>query len=246
MSNARTLAALALLLFAPMLRAQEISTAIVPVVGSVFGAGMARWRTDVEITNDTSTDADVALELPATATAPIFFTLTPGQTQRFSDVVAEAFGLDAALSPLRITTGNRRGLRVRATAYAVNNGNTSTPQRIEVYPANTYFPVRVLDGLAFSDAYRTNIGLVNFGDTPADFLLALQRIPGRNLAVSNIRVAPGAIVHSAIQALFPLITSGGGFSVVVETSARDTHVYASVVESATSTATFIVPRVGAR
>ncbi len=246
MMSARKLATLMLLLFASVARAQEVSTSIVPVVGNVFGAGMSRWLTDVEITNDTGSDADVALELPASDAAPLFFTLPPGGTQRFSDIVGQAFGLEFALSPLRITSSNRRGLRVRAIAYAMNNGTASKAQRIEVYPANTYFPVRVLDGLAFSEAYRTNIGLVNSGETPADFLLALQRIPGRNLAVSNVRVAPGAIVHAAIQALFPLITNGGGFSVVVETNARDTHVYASVIESASSTGTFVVPRVGSR
>lgn len=238
---------LAILLLAAPVGAQEVSTAVVPVVGSVFGAGMARWLTDVELVNEGALDVDVAIELPAIpASAPLFFTLSPGQSQRFADVVGQAFGLDGGLSPLRITSSTRRGITVRATAYAVGGGGVSAPQRIDVYHGSTYFPVRVLDGLAFSDEYRTNIGLVNAGEQSADFLLALQRIPGRTIAVTHLRVGPGSVIHSAIQSLFPLITSGDGFSVVVETNARDTHVYASVIESSTNGARFITPRVGAR
>lgn len=238
---------MALLLAALPLRAQEISTTIVPVVGSVFGASMARWLTDVELVNEGALDVDVAIELPSVpVSAPLFFTLSPGQSQRFTDIVGQAFGLEHALSPLRVTSSSRRGVTVRAQAYAITGAGISVPQRIDVYQGSTYFPVRVLDGLAFSDDYRTNVGLVNVGEQSADFLLALQRIPGRNVAVTHMRVNPGSVVHVAIQALFPLITSGNGFSIVIETNARDTHVYGSVIESSTSSARFITPRVGAR
>lgn len=238
---------IALLLLAVPLGAQEISTTVVPVVGSVFGASMARWLTDVELVNESSFDVDVAMELPSLpASAPIFFTLAPGQSQRFPDVIGQAFGVENGLSPLRITTSTRRGVTVRAQAYALSAAGASAPQRIDVYQGSTYFPVRVLDGLGFSEELRTSIGLVNVGEQATDFTLGLQRLPGRTIAVTHIRVGPGAVVHSAIQALFPMITSGEGFSVVIESSDRNTHVYASVVESATNSARFVTPRVGAR
>jgi hypothetical protein len=238
---------IALLVAALPLRAQEMSTTIVPVVGSVFGASMVRWLTDVELVNEGALDVDVAIELPSVPiSAPLFFTLSPGQSQRFTDIVGQAFGLEHALSPLRVTSSSRRGVTVRAQAYAITGAGISPPQRIDVYQGSTYFPVRVLDGLAFSENYRTNVGLVNVGEQSADFVLALQRIPGRSVAVTHMRVNPGSVVHVAIQALFPLITNGNGFSIVIETNARDTHVYGSVIESTTSSARFITPRVGAR
>jgi len=225
--------------------AQEMSTAIVPVVGNVIGVP-GRWLTNVEIANAGAVDLDVALELPAVpAASPLFFTLTPGQVQRFPDIVSEAFGLPSAVSPLRITTNSRRGAAVRAFAYPMDEPEAPM-QPLDVYDADVWFPMRVLDGLAFSDAYRTNIGLVNLGTAPAEFVVALQRIPGRTIAVTYLRVEPDSIRHDAIQALFPLITAGTGFSVVVETNARDTYVYASVIESATSAGKFITPRIGAR
>lgn len=239
--------AILLFFFAARVAAQETVTAIVPVVGNIPGFNAIRWLTDVELTNAGALEADVAIELAAIPDAPVFvFTLAPGQSQRFTDIVAQAFGMPTALSPLRVTTARNRNVRIRASAYAVKDGGISTLQPLGVYAENTWFPLRVLDGLAFSDAWRTNIGIVNFGDQPADVLLALQKIPGRNVAVSPMRIPAGSVMHVAIQQIFPLISEGSGFSVLVETAAPDTHVYASVVENATNSGQFIVPRIGVR
>lgn len=219
-----------------------VSTTIVPVVGSTFGVGMARWLTDVELINNTGFPADVAVELSAVPEAPVFFlTLGPGQVQRFTDIVGQAFGLDSAISPLRVTTGGRRAITVRANAYAVRAGSLSPLQHLAVYGGDTWFPTRILDGLAFSDSLRTNIGLANLGDTDTDFVLALRRVPGRNVAVTYRHVAAGELHHMSIQSLFPLITEGDGFSVVIETLSRQTHVYASVIRNEDDSATFIAP-----
>ncbi|MDP9194625.1 MAG: hypothetical protein M3P06_23255 [Acidobacteriota bacterium] len=242
--------AIALVLVAATAAAQDlppVSTTVVPVVGSTFGVSMARWLTDVEIVNETGLPVDVAIELSSVPDAPVFFlTLGPGQAQRFTDIVGQAFGLETALSPLRITTGGRRSVTVRATAYAVRGTDLSPLQPIAVYGGETWFPIRVLDGLAFSEELRTNIGLANLGEQDAMFILGLQRVPGRNVAVTQIRVAAGTLVHTSIQSLFPMITNGGGFSVVVETSARQTHIYASVIRNSDNGASFITPRLGTR
>lgn len=238
-----------LLLAAATAGAQEVSTAIVPVVGSVDGPSNVRWLTDVELSNGTALPLDVAIELPAAPDAPLFlFTLAPGQVQRFTDVFGQAFGLESGLSPLRVTTGARHSVNIRAAAYAVNpaDGSMSTMQPIAVYAEDTYYADRILDGLAFSDSTRTNIGLVNFGERDAHFVLALQKVPGRDIAVSHIRVNAGSLAHMSIQSVFPLISKGSGFSVVVETDTRETHVYASVIESGTNTAVFVPARIGVR
>jgi hypothetical protein len=238
------------LLLATAAAAQElppVSTTVVPVVGSTFGVSMARWLTDVELVNETGFPLDVAIELSSVPDAPVFFlTLGPGQSQRFTDIVGQAFGLESAISPLRVTTGGRRAVTVRANAYAIHAGVISPLQRLDAYGRDTWFPIRVLDGLAFSDELRTNIGLANLGDGDADFLLALQRVPGRNVAVTYVRVPAGSLRHVSIQALFPMITQGTGFSVVIETGARQTHVYASVIRNSDNSAEYIASRIGTR
>jgi hypothetical protein len=227
--------------------AQEMTTTVVPVVGSTYGPTAMKWLTDVEIANTSGLEVDVAIELVAVPEAPVFaFTLAPGQVQRFVDIVGQAFGIESALSPLRITNAGRRPVAVRASAYAVRGAEVSPPQELAAYSTGAYFPIRVLDNLSFSETYRTNVGLLNFGTTDAYFTLALQRVPGRNLAVTHITVPPATLQHMPIQSLFPLITEGHGFAIVVETGARETYVYASVIENTTSRGTFVTPRLGAR
>lgn len=219
---------------------------LVPIVGSVVGANDVRWRTGVELHNDTREEMFVALRLP---TAPdsqaVAFTLPPGATQSFSDVVGEAFGIDAALSPLQVETMGKRSVRVSASTYAVSSAGVTKPEPIPLAYSNATYPVRTLNGLSFSDAFRTNVGLVNLGDRDAQFTLALQRISGRNIAVARLTLGPNSLAHTSIQNLFPLITKGDDFMVVIETSAPNTYVYGSVIDNASSDARFVQATIGA-
>ncbi|MEA2489703.1 MAG: hypothetical protein QOH21_1495 [Acidobacteriota bacterium] len=246
MKFALSLAAV-LLLALPALsqeNAPPTTSVLVPVVGSVLGANQVRWKTDLELVNDLGSEVDVALQLPTAAESPaIIVTLGPGQVQRFADVVGEAFGLDSTLSPLLVTTSGRRSVTVRATVYGLNGTELTKPQPIAIQYGASYYLYRALDGIAFTDDQRTNLGLVNLGTTDALFTLALQRVEGRNVAVTRVVVPAGSMWHLPIQMLFPLITSGSDFRVVVETSSTETYAYASVIENATSTARFIQPRV---
>jgi hypothetical protein len=223
---------LLLAIVVPAAAQQEVtSTAVVPVVGTVYGAGIHLWKTDVELINETGGAISVALELVAVPGAAIILDLPPGATQRFTDIVGQAFGLQLALSPLRVTTTGRRSVTVRATAYAIKNTTISRLQPLGTSYRSDYAPFRALDGLGFADDLRTNIGLVNFSDREADFFLALQRLPGRDIGVTHVRVAPESLLHISIQSLFPLIEKGEHFRVVVETAVRDTYVYASVIDN---------------
>ena len=222
-----------------------VSTAVVPVVGSIYGAGVHLWKTDVELINDTGSPVAVALELVAVPGAALILDMPAGTAQRFNDIVGQAFGLELALSPLRVTTTGRRSVTVRATAYAVKDTTISRLQPLGTSYRSDYAPFRALDGLGFADDLRTNIGLVNFSDREADFYLALQRLPGRDLAVTHVRVAPESLLHISIQALFPLIDEGEHFRVVVETPVRDTYVYASVIDNE-QTGRFVQSRVTSR
>lgn len=238
---------LVLLMALPAGAQQEdpIATAVVPVVGSVIGATNVLWKTDVEITNDTGGAVTTALELTAVPGAALILDLAPGQSQRFTDVVSQAFGVEHALSPLRVSTTGRRSVTVTATAYAIRGEGVSKLQPLATAYRSEWAPFRALDGLGFADDRRTNVGLANFSDRDAEFLLALQRLPGRDLAVTRVRVGPQSLLHISIQALFPLITKGEQFRVVIETPVRETYCYASVIDNE-QTGTFVQPRVASR
>jgi hypothetical protein len=240
--------ALAALLLASSAAAQapQSVSVLVPIVGSVVGPNDIRWKTDVELHNDTREEMFIALRLPTAPAGPaIGFTLPPGGTQSFKDVVAEAFGIEAALSPLIVETMGKRSARVSANTYAIHGMDVTRPEPIPITYVEASYPLRTLNGLSFSDVFRTNLGLVNLGEREATFTLALQRVAGRNISVARLTLPANSLSHTPIQILFPLITKGDDFSVVVETSSPNTYVYASVIENATSEARFIAPAIGA-
>ena len=221
-------------------------SAYVPVVGSTLGANDIRWKTQLELDNSGPTEAIVGISLPAAPDQPLLIlTMPPSSVQRFDDVVGEAFGLERAMSPLLVQTQGRRSVTIRASAYGIRNGEVFRPEPISVSYGENYYPIRFLQGLSFSDAYRTNIGLANLGDQEATFVLGLQRVPGRNLAVSRFTVPPNTLWHQSVQMLFPMIEAGDDFSVLVETFSRHTFVYASVIDNATNEAHFVDAVIGA-
>ena len=219
--------------------------AVVPVVGSVDGANDVRWRTALELVNDSKADVTVAVTLMTVPDQPaLLTTIGAGDTVSFTDVATEAFGIESVLSPLVVETLGRRSVTVRAAAYGVHEDKVFKAEPIAVNYGSTWYPIRVLQGLSFTDAFRTNVGLVNLGTTETTFVLGVQRLPGRNLAVIRVPLAPMSMLHIPIQRLFPLITKGDDFSVVVQSPSPDTYVYASVIENETNSATFVQPQIG--
>jgi hypothetical protein len=218
---------------------------VVPVVGSVMGANDVRWRTALELVNESRADVTVAITLMTAPDQPAFLTtIGAGDTVAFTDVVGEAFGGDAVLSPLVVETLGRRSVTVRAAAYGTKEDKVFKPEPITISYGATWTPIRVLQGLSFSDTFRTNVGLVNLSTRETTFYIAVQRLPGRNVAVARVPMPPSSMWHVPIQSLFPMITKGDDFTLVIETADPETYVYASVVENETNTATFVQPQVG--
>jgi len=218
---------------------------VVPVVGSVIGANEVHWRTALELINDGRSEVTVAVTLMTAPDQPAMLTtIGPGERMAFTDIVTEAFGMDAVLSPLVIETLGRRSVTVHASAYGVREDKVFKPEPIAVNYGSTWYPIRVLQGLSFTDAFRTNVGLVNLGEKATTFVIGVQRLPGRNLAIARVPMPPMSMWHVPIQQLFPMITKGDDFSLVVETRDPETYVYASVVENETNSATFVQPQVG--
>jgi hypothetical protein len=244
---ASVLTAILLLLAAAAAEAADAPhvSVLVPIVGSIVGMNNVRWKTDVDLYNDSRSEANVMLSLPTAPDQPfILVTMAPGSAQHFSDIVASTFGMSEVLSPLKITTiESSRSVRVAASVYGIHAAGVTLPEPIAITYSATYFPLRALSGLSFSDTFRTNIGLANLGDHEAIFTLALQRVAGRNVAVTRYRVSANALVHTSVQSLFPMITKGDDFTVLVETSAPDTYIYAAVVDNETNQTHFIQPSI---
>lgn len=236
-------------LFASAARAQSetpiMTTVVVPVVGSILGLDNVRWRTEVTLRNDSRAEANVVLTLPTTPDQSSIALpgIPPGGVVRFADIVGQAFNLDAAISPMVVLTEGHRSITIQANVYGQRGNDMIPVQPIPIDYTSSAYPLRVLHGLSFSDSFRTNIGIANLGENDAPFTLALQRVPGRNVAIARVTLPGSSLWHASVQSLFPLITSGDNFDVIIETSAPNTHVYASVIENATDAARFVAPAV---
>lgn len=222
--------------------ATQYSTTIVPLVGTIRGMGGVRWRSDVRIINETGAPVDAILMLPAAAEQPwMMTTIEPGAAVIFSDIAAEAFGLENVLSPLYVHAIGPRPLTVATMITGEGPDGAVTPQFARSNYGGSFVPRLTLTRLAYNDEYRTNIGLVNLDDTPATVTLGLQRVAGRNITTVTRTLPPNSILHLPLQDLFPLVTKGTDLVVVLDFSTPRAYGYASVLRNDDHSGIFIGP-----
>jgi len=218
----------------------EYASAVIPVIGHVAGFEGVEWRSDVAVRNDLSYPVEIFLSVPGVPGEPFMMqTLAPNESVTFTDASATTFGTSGYLSPLVVQTPGTQSVSVLATAYGIKEGRVTRAQIIPAVYGTTGPGTRSLRGLSFGNEYRTNIGLGNLGDTAVTLSLALQRVAGRNLAVTTVVIPPHALIHEALQKFFPLVTEGSDFSVVVDSAEPGSYAYASVILNSTNDGTFI-------
>lgn len=214
--------------------------AIVPVVGSVPGVGNSEWRTDVALRNDTPAAVQVVLSMVGAPNEPfLLIELRPGEASLFVDIARQTFGVAGVLAPLVIDTLGPQSVSVGATAYAVRSGQISEPQVLPVRYRLGHPLMETITPLTFNETFRSNIGMGNIGDDPVTFVLSLQRIAGRNLATTRVRIAPRNLRQVSVQELFPLLSEGDDVALVVEQPDPAAYVYGSVIANASNNARFV-------
>lgn len=232
-------------LLAATTRAQNqtaVSTIVLPAVANIRGLNGVEWRTDVVIRNEHAVDLEIILTLATAPQEPFFMTaLAAGQSMNLVDVVRQTFGLSEMISPLVIQTLGPRSPTVGVSIYAVGEGGLSNPEFVPVVYGRMPASLQSLDSLSVNEAYRTNIGIVNLSESPVEFSLSLQRVEGRSLAVRAMSLPPRSIIQAPIQAIFPVITEGDNFRVLIESSADSTYCYASVIDNVDHHAVFVRP-----
>jgi len=214
--------------------------AVVPVIGSVPGVGNCEWRTDVAVRNDLGHQVQVVLSMISAPNEPfLLIELKPGETSLFTDISRQTFGVTGALSPLVVETLDSRSVSVGATAYAVRGTEISDPEVLPVMYGGSHPLMETLTPLTFNDTFRANVGMGNVGEKPVSFVIALQRIAGRNLATTRVELAPRSLLQTSLQALFPLLTEGDDVALAIEQPAAEAYVYGSVIANSTNNARFV-------
>jgi hypothetical protein len=220
-----------------------VSEALVPVAGSIQGLGGVVWSTDVALHNSMPFDVDVVVSLVGAPDDPfIMSTIPAGDTLTFPDLPRQTFGVFGRLSPLRVQTLAASSVTVAAVVHGMTENGPTEPEVLTVQ----YGPFRpmlfTIPALSVGEQFRTNIGLVNPSESEAIVILALQKVPGRNIGVISQKIPPRTHVQLPLQSFFPLLTEGDNVSLVVELTNPESYVYASVIANATHNARYLGPR----
>ncbi|MCM2317103.1 MAG: hypothetical protein NDJ92_18310 [Thermoanaerobaculia bacterium] len=225
--------------------AQEItvSEAIVPVVGAVVGLGNVVWSTDVALRNPMPYDVEVVLSLVGVPDDPFLFTtIRAGDAISLPDTSRQTFGVAGKLAPLRVQTLAATSVAVAAVVYGMTAEGPTEPEVLTVQYGKFRPMLVTIPALNVGEQFRTNIGLVNPSENEAIVVLALQKVPGRNIGVVSRMIPPRTHLQVPLQSIFPLLTEGENMSLVVEHTNPEAYVYASVVANATHNARYLGPR----
>jgi hypothetical protein len=221
--------------------------------GHLVGAGGTNWRTDLEVHNPGKTPASYSLALlrrDASNSMPStgVYSIGPGQSVRWVDVIDSAFGATGAAAvrvvplstPLLVTSrtynligaGNTLGLPVGSTfgqfvpVGAESEAFTSTQQARLIQLAHDR---------SGTSGYRTNIGLVNAGASTIAISIALHTSSGAKLGTANETLRP--YEFKQIDKIFERVTTSlvaDGYAIVqTSTSGGRFYTYASVVDNRT-------------
>lgn len=219
------------------------SLAVVPVVAEVIGVGDVLWRSEVFLRNSGAEDLEVVLSMPGTPGEPFFFTtVSAGDSLALNALLSEVFGVGQAIAPLLVQTIGPRPITVISAIRGFKSDGLTRAQMIPVLYSSRAGTSAMLPGLSINERYRTNVGLVNYGPTPATFSVGIQIVPGRNVDSTLVHVPPFSVMQRALQEIFPVLTEGENLVVIAESFAADTFVYASVIDNETNEPRLVLSR----
>lgn len=215
----------------------------IPVVAQVKGAEGAYWNTELWVSNVSDAVGSYALTfLPAgtdntrllAEDAPAT-SIGPGETVHLRDVVPP--GSSGALRFVAT-----EGVVVRCRVYNAR-GQSSVGQMVPSLDRSGMVPPGtdgVLVPLLRSSQFRTNIGFFNPGENTIRVHAVLFDEQGRRVGAASYGVEPGSQVQINDFLLSHRVSRANGYQVLL--TANDTFAaYATIVDSRTGAAVFILP-----
>ncbi len=233
--------------------ASEIEAIYIAGAAHVVGAEGSLWRSDLSVYNEGATSARFDVDLlpwrqPNLDVESMTFSLAPGSSLRYDDVLDSLFDFEGSAS-LRITaTAGKVSANVRT--YNLSPDGTYG-QFVEGVGENLSFGAgdrarafglrQDLDG---GTGYRTNIGLVNTSSRRMNVVIEIYTAAGGLLGVFEQTLRPYESVQ--LNELFKTVLSedlDDGF-VILETDTGEARflAYASVIDNRSNDAVFIPAR----
>lgn len=216
----------------------------VAAVAHLPGAEGTRWRTDLSVLNPCDVELTVGLRLHTAS--GIFegdFIVPAGEQQVFADVVALLADGDIKGSLELEVSGEAM---VTSRTYNVAPSGTFG-QSIDGMPSDAMFEVDdvvFLQQLREDEEFRTNIGVLNAGDTTAMVTVELYDRHGASVGTFDLAVPAGRTIQEnrPFRDRFGRTDVLAGSARIIVVSGSAVYPYASVVDDGTGDPTTIAPK----
>ena len=216
---------------------------LISAAAQTGGSGGTTWRTELSLVNTGLEGATVTLRFLPTLAEKTFY-LAPRQSVTYANALFEIFGLDSGAGAVTIdadSAGSSAQLRATSRTFTTGKVGTYGQSVPEVQPRQLQKTLYVT-GIQSTDAYRTNIGLVNRGTTEITPALTLYQKDGTVIATKNVTLAPSSFQQSALWSYFPEVGSGSYQVLTLKIGSNESDAvsaYASVVDNITQDPVYI-------
>jgi len=221
---------------------------VIPAAAIIQGVGGASFETDLEVHNHGSAAAGFVLKwLPrdtdnSVATESEIFTLAPGASRRFANVLGTVFGLDEVAGALLVASDSADLAAMSRTFNRSADGTfgQSLPGVAEGEMVAATNRVRVLF-MDENDGFRSNLGLANGSDRAVTVRYELFSAEGQSLGTGERVLAPWG--NTQINRVFrPYQPIEAGYADVwTDTAGGVFTCYGSVIDNQSSDPTTVLP-----
>jgi len=193
------------------------------------------WVTDLYVGNPGATTVTGSIfwlvrDQPNPSPASISFTVAPGATAIYEDIILAEFGLASASGAFRVTASDT--VIVNSRIYATD-GSATFGQGFEGVPvpaATQAGGTATVVGLSFNDAFRTNV-YATAGANGATMALSLLRPDGTSFATENLTLGAWEPYLRRVNQLFPGVGNFDNATLQAEVASGSAVVGASKVDN---------------
>ncbi len=226
----------------------SVTSLYIPAGARAAGTAGSYWLTDIAVTNfsngvATANLAYLAKNQDNSNPLNASLALAMGEQVLIGDVFSSLLGLDAANGGLRVSTSHP-DVKVTSRTYNAAGQEGTYGQFIPAQredAAVTPDGAGALNQLQENENFRTNIGMVNVGDTPVQVEVHLFHASGLRYGVVSRTLQPFEMTQ--YDRIYNRVNAGvvdSGFAVVkVLTTAGKVLAYASVVDNGSNDPIFI-------
>jgi PKD repeat protein len=212
---------------------------IIPAVARTDGANGTYWRSDLSVYNAASGTLTLTARfwragIDNRNASTKNFSIAAGRVLALNDVLS-ALGAGTGSGALELAwSGPSTGPIITSRTYTTRAGDAASyGQSIDAAYSRSFSNRSIVTGLKSDGSFRTNIGLVNRGDTAAQVTLTLYSSFGNVLATAFTTVPPKSQLQNSVASFFPKVSAGSLGNVTIEARADVATIllYGSVVDN---------------